>query len=55
MAQVARRASVARLFEMVSNGTIDVRTGARFPLSDAASARMALEGRSTTGSTILLP
>lgn len=49
------RASAARAFELVANGTIEVTIGASFPLSDAASAHRALESRSTTGSTILIP
>jgi NADPH2:quinone reductase len=49
------RASAARLFEMLGNGTIDPRIGARYPLAKAAEAHRALEERKTTGSTILIP
>ncbi len=49
------RKSAARVFEMISNGTIEASIGARFPLSDAADAHRAIESRSTTGSTILIP
>jgi NADPH2:quinone reductase len=49
------RASAARLFEMIGSGKVDVRIGARFPLADAADAHRALEGRRTTGSTVLIP
>lgn len=49
------RASAARLFEMIESGAVPVRIGARYPLSDAAEAHRALESRSTTGSTLLMP
>jgi NADPH2:quinone reductase len=49
------RASAARLFEMVGSGMVEVRIGARFPLAEAADAHRALEGRRTTGSTVLIP
>ena len=49
------RASAARLFEMIGSGKVDVRIGTRFPLAEAAEAHRALEGRKTTGSTVLIP
>ena len=49
------RASAARLFEMMQSGKVAVRVGARFPLADAAEGHRALEGRRTTGSTVLVP
>jgi len=49
------RASAARLFEMIGNGAVDVKIGARFPLRDAAEAHRAIESRATTGSTVLIP
>lgn len=49
------RASAARLFEMIGSGAVNVRIGARFPLAEAADAHRALEGRQTTGSTVLIP
>ena len=49
------RASAARLFEMLERGTVDIRIGARFPLTKAADAHRAIEGRATTGSVILIP
>lgn len=51
----ALRASAARLFEMVGNGTVQPRIGARLPLLEAAEAHRALEARQTTGSTVLIP
>jgi NADPH2:quinone reductase len=49
------RASAARLFEMIEQGKVPVRIGARFPLADAAEAHRAIESRATTGSTVLIP
>ena len=49
------RASAARLFEMIGSEKVVVRIGARFPLAEAADAHRALEGRKTTGSTVLIP
>ncbi|MDM7856248.1 quinone oxidoreductase family protein [Cellulomonas alba] len=43
------------LFGAVSDGTLDVRVGATFPLADAADAHRALESRATTGKVLLLP
>lgn len=50
-----RRASAARLFEMIDAGHVPVRIGARYPLAEAAKAHRDLEARATTGSSILLP
>jgi NADPH2:quinone reductase len=49
------RACAARLFEMVESGVVTARIGARFPLREAAAAHRAIESRSTTGSTVLIP
>ncbi len=43
------------LFEVVGNGAVKIEINQRFPLSDAAAAHEALEGRKTTGSTLLMP
>jgi NADPH2:quinone reductase len=43
------------LFGVVASGKVKVEIGARFALKDAAEAHRALEGRETTGSTILIP
>ena len=48
-------ASAGRLFEMVERGAVKIRIGATFPLLKAADAHRALESRSTTGSTVLIP
>jgi NADPH2:quinone reductase len=49
------RASAARLFELIANGTIEVKIGQTFPLLEAADAHRAIEARKTTGSTVLIP
>lgn len=46
-------ASAAALFGMIADGRLDVEIGLRLPLSEAAEAHRALEGRATTGSVIL--
>jgi NADPH2:quinone reductase len=43
------------LFGMIESGTLKVSINQRFTLRDAAQAHRELEGRRTTGSTILLP
>lgn len=49
------RASSGRLFEMIGNGHISVRIGARYGLEEAARAHRDLEARKTTGSVLLIP
>ena len=41
------------IFDWISSGELDVRIGAEFPLSEAAEAHRALEGRLTTGKVLL--
>jgi len=48
-------ASAAALFEKIRSGAVRIRTGARFPLVQAAEAHRALESRQTTGSVVLVP
>lgn len=48
-------ACAADLFEVVHAGGVTVRVNQTFALRDAAEAHRALESRSTTGSTVLLP
>ncbi|MGI9416955.1 MAG: quinone oxidoreductase family protein [Geminicoccaceae bacterium] len=43
------------LFAVVGNGSVKIEINQRFPLSEAAAAHEALEGRKTTGSTLLMP
>lgn len=48
-------ASAADLFAAVASGQVKIRVNQTFPLKDAAAAHTALEGRKTTGSTVLVP
>lgn len=50
-----QRASAGRLFAMIESGKVKIEIGQRFPLDQAAEAHRALEGRRTSGSTILVP
>ena len=43
------------LFDMVGSGRVKIVIGQSYPLSEVARAHQDLEGRKTTGSTILLP
>ena len=43
------------LFEMVREGTLNVRIGGTYPLAEAARAQEDLEGRKTTGKVLLIP
>ena len=43
------------LFDFVRKGAIKVRINQEFPLRETAAAHRALEGRQTTGSTVLIP
>ena len=49
------RHSAGRVIEMVLEGKLKVEVNQTFALKDAAKAHNALEGRQTTGSTVLLP
>jgi len=48
-------ASANALFDVVSRGVVKIDINQRYPLSDAAQAHIDLEGRKTTGTTVLLP
>lgn len=43
------------LFDAITAGSLDIRVGLTFPLSEAAAAHAALEGRKTTGKVVLTP
>ena len=45
----------AELFDVVASGAVRIEIGQSYPLSQAADAQRALEARTTTGSTILIP
>lgn len=48
-------ASATALFEVIRSGAVKVDIGQTFPLADVRQAHEALEGRRTTGSTLLIP
>jgi NADPH2:quinone reductase len=48
-------ATAEDLFDVVREGYVKIEIDQTFPLKDAADAHRALEGRKTTGSTVLLP
>lgn len=48
-------AMAKNLFDTVATGKVKIPVNATFALKDAAEAHRALEGRGTTGSTVLLP
>lgn len=45
----------ADLFSVVASGAVKIQVNQTFALKDAAAAHTALEGRKTTGSTVLVP
>ncbi|MBI1683455.1 quinone oxidoreductase family protein [Caulobacter hibisci] len=47
--------SAAALFEVLASGAVKIEIGQRFPLAEARQAHEALEGRKTTGATVLVP
>lgn len=58
-AYIADRASLeetaADLMDVVGSGAVKIAVRQTFPLAEAADAHRALEGRQTTGSTVLIP
>jgi len=51
----ALQANAADLFEIVGSGAIRIEVNQTYALADAAKAHQDLEGRTTTGSSVLLP
>jgi NADPH2:quinone reductase len=49
------RERARKVFELVQEGRLKVRIGARYPLAEARQAQIALEARKTTGKILLLP
>ena len=47
--------SAGRLFDMVGSGKVRIEVNQSYPLAETARAHRDLEGRRTTGSTVLLP
>ena len=48
-------ASAQALFDVVLSGAVEIKINQRYALKDAAKAQADLEGRKTTGTTILIP
>ena len=48
-------ASANELFDVVSSGKVKVEINQTYPLKEAGRAQSDLEGRKTTGTTILIP
>jgi NADPH:quinone reductase len=49
------RAMADELFTLIAQGTVRIHINQRYPLSELAQAHRALEGRATTGSSVLIP
>ena len=47
--------SAGRLMDMVGSGKVKIDINQRYALADAVQAHKDLEGRKTTGSTVILP
>ena len=47
--------SAAALFAVLASGAVKIEVGQTFPLAEARAAHEALEGRRTTGATLLIP
>ena len=47
--------AASELFGHIADGSIVIHVNQRFDLENAAAAHTALEGRGTTGSTVLIP
>ncbi|WP_353198880.1 quinone oxidoreductase [Sandarakinorhabdus sp.] len=50
-----RAAGALRVWEMIASGQVQISIGQRWPMQAAAAAHTALEGRATTGSSLLIP
>jgi NADPH2:quinone reductase len=48
-------AGTGELFDLIARGAVRIAIGQRYPLADAARAHRDLEGRRTTGATVLEP
>lgn len=53
--RVDLEASAAALFKRIESGAVKIDIGQTWPLAEAAKAHIALEGRQTTGATLLIP
>ena len=50
-----RAAEMARVWDMIASGKVEITVGQTYPLAEAAQAHRDLEARQTTGSTLLKP
>jgi len=50
-----RAAGMARVWDMIESGNVQITIGQTYALKDAARAHTDLEARATTGSTVLIP
>ena len=48
-------ASANALFDVVQKGIVKIEVNQTYPLADAVQAHKDLEGRKTTGTTVLIP
>ena len=48
-------AMTEELFDVVMSGKVKIEIGQKYPLADIAKAHADLEGRKTTGSTVIIP
>ena len=48
-------ANAGELFDVVAQGAVKIEINQTYPLEDAVSAHQDLEGRRTTGATVLIP
>ncbi|MBZ0215851.1 MAG: zinc-binding dehydrogenase, partial [Fimbriimonadaceae bacterium] len=59
MTYVAKRADLVKtareLFKVIADGTVKVKVSQSYPLKHAAKAHRDLQGRKTTGATVLVP
>ena len=53
--RVATQAMAEQLFAVVQSGAVKIRIDQRYPLAEVAQAHRDLEGRKTTGCTVLIP
>jgi NADPH2:quinone reductase len=49
------QASADRIFDLIQSGALTVDINQRYSLDDVVSAHKDLEGRRTTGSSVLIP
>ncbi|MET0169840.1 MAG: zinc-binding dehydrogenase, partial [Aliihoeflea sp.] len=47
--------SAGALFDVVKTGVVNIEINQRYPLAEVGKAHTDLEGRKTTGTTVLIP